>query len=44
MEMGQTKMNTQELIDNARTLVPDDKGLPAIDESNGSRIPSGNKT
>jgi len=37
-------MNTQELIDNARTLVPDDKGLPAIDESNGSRIPSGNKT
>ena len=27
-------MNAQELIDTARTLVADDKGLPAMDESN----------
>jgi fructose-bisphosphate aldolase, class I len=27
-------MNAQELIANARTLVADDKGLLAIDESN----------
>ena len=31
--MGQIQMNTQELIDTARTLVADDKGLLAMDES-----------
>ena len=33
LEMGQLQMNTQELIDTARTLVADDKGLLAMDES-----------
>src|SRR5208337_4622894 len=32
--MEQPKMNTQELIDTARTLVAGDKGLLAMDESN----------
>ncbi len=32
--MGQIQMNTQELIDTARTLVAGDKGLLAMDESN----------
>jgi fructose-bisphosphate aldolase class 1 len=30
-------MSTQELIDIARTMVADDKGLLAMDESNGPR-------
>jgi fructose-bisphosphate aldolase class I len=34
LEMEHPKMNLQELIDTARTLVADDKGLLAMDESN----------
>jgi fructose-bisphosphate aldolase class I len=34
LELHQIKMNTQELNDTARTLVADDKGLLAMDESN----------
>ena len=33
LEVGQPQMNTQSLIDTARTLVADDKGLLAMDES-----------
>ena len=33
MEVGQLKMNTQLLIDTARAMVADDKGLLAMDES-----------
>src|SRR5664279_2508459 len=32
--MEQPSMNTQEIIDNAKALVADDKGLLAMDESN----------
>jgi fructose-bisphosphate aldolase class I len=34
LEVGQPKMNAQELIDTARTLVAGDKGLVAMDKSN----------
>jgi fructose-bisphosphate aldolase class I len=34
LEMEQLQMNTKELIDTARTLAADDKGLLAMDESN----------
>ena len=34
MEMGRTYVKPQDLIDTARALVADDKGLLAIDESN----------
>jgi hypothetical protein len=37
-------MNAQELIDTPKALITGDKGLLAIDESNETRIPSGNKT
>jgi Fructose-bisphosphate aldolase class-I len=37
--MGEPQMNAQELIDTARALVADDKGLLALDERN----PTGNK-
>jgi len=34
MEIDQTQMSTQQLMDTARALVADDKGLLAMDESN----------